>query len=118
MSEDAVREMFDHLLLFPAHPVKQLDFFICSNGGSGTVPWRLKPSSRICRKANCTCSLGTQSAATMVALGVVCVLACRRSRPATAPPLTGEMAAGSFCCPGYHPLAAIPGRVTQAPATA
>ena len=41
MADDAVREMFDHLLLLPSRPVKQLDIFLCSNGGSGTVPWRL-----------------------------------------------------------------------------
>ena len=41
MSEDAVRVFFDHLLLLPTRPVEKLDIFLCSNGGSGTVPWRL-----------------------------------------------------------------------------
>jgi len=41
MADDAVREMFDHLLLLPSYPIPQLDIFLCSNGGSGTVPWRI-----------------------------------------------------------------------------
>ena len=41
MADDAVRVMFDHLLALPAPPVDKLDVFLCSNGGSGTVPWRL-----------------------------------------------------------------------------
>ncbi|MCL4852443.1 MAG: hypothetical protein KJZ78_13810 [Bryobacteraceae bacterium] len=41
MSDDAVRVMFDHLLRLPSRPVPKLDIFLCSNGGSGTVPWRL-----------------------------------------------------------------------------
>src|SRR6266536_6142232 len=41
MADDAVREIFDHLLLLPSRPVPLLDIFLCSNGGSGTVPWRL-----------------------------------------------------------------------------
>src|SRR3972149_2180085 len=41
MAEDAVRVMFDHLLRLPERPVKKLDIFLVSNGGSGTVPWRL-----------------------------------------------------------------------------
>lgn len=41
MSEDAVRVFFDHLQLLPRRRIKKLDIFLCSNGGSGTVPWRL-----------------------------------------------------------------------------
>jgi hypothetical protein len=41
MAEDAVRVFFDHLLLLPERPIEKLDIFLCSNGGSGTVPWRL-----------------------------------------------------------------------------
>ncbi len=41
MAEDAVRVIFDHLLRLPEKPVKKLDIFLVSNGGSGTVPWRL-----------------------------------------------------------------------------
>jgi hypothetical protein len=41
MSDDAVRVFFDHKLLLPKRPVKKIDVFICSNGGAGTVPWRL-----------------------------------------------------------------------------
>src|SRR5207245_709873 len=40
MMEDAVRVMFDHMLKLPKD-LKKLDIFLCSNGGSGTVPWRL-----------------------------------------------------------------------------
>src|SRR5262249_25723388 len=41
MAEDSVRVLFDHLGLLPARPVEKLDVFPCSNGGSGTVPWRM-----------------------------------------------------------------------------
>lgn len=41
MADDAVRVFFDHLLALPSRPIKKLDIFLCSNGGSGTVPWRL-----------------------------------------------------------------------------
>jgi hypothetical protein len=41
MSDDAVRVIFDHVLRLPSRPVPKLDIFLCSNGGSGTVPWRL-----------------------------------------------------------------------------
>lgn len=41
MADDAVRVFFNHLLLLPSRPVEKLDIFLCSNGGSGTVPWRL-----------------------------------------------------------------------------
>jgi hypothetical protein len=41
MSDDMVRVFFEHLLLLPSRPVEKLDIFLCSNGGSGTVPWRL-----------------------------------------------------------------------------
>lgn len=40
MAEDAVRVFFDHLLRMP-RPQQKLDIFLCSNGGQGTVPWRL-----------------------------------------------------------------------------
>jgi hypothetical protein len=38
MAPDAIRHIFD---LLPAQPVAKLDLFIHSNGGDGTVPWRL-----------------------------------------------------------------------------
>jgi len=41
IGEDAVRVFFDHLGHLPERPVDRLDLFLCSNGGAGTVPWRL-----------------------------------------------------------------------------
>ena len=44
MHEDAVRVFFDQMLTLPVKKgkkLKKLDIFLCSNGGSGTVPWRL-----------------------------------------------------------------------------
>lgn len=70
MSEDAVRVFFDHLLLFRRRPVKKLDIFLCSNGGSGTVPWRLISLFR--EYAGKVCVLlpfRAYSAATLLALG-------------------------------------------------
>jgi hypothetical protein len=70
MADDAVREMFDHLLLLPSRPVKQLDVFLCSNGGSGTVPWRLISLLReFGDKVAVLIPYKAYSAATMLALG-------------------------------------------------
>ena len=41
MGEDAVRAFFEHLILFEQRPIPKLDNFLCSNGGSGALPWRL-----------------------------------------------------------------------------
>src|SRR5437867_12933379 len=41
IAEDSVRVFFDHLLLLNSRPIEKLDIFLCSNRGSGTVPWRL-----------------------------------------------------------------------------
>lgn len=70
ISEDVVRVFFDHMLLMPERPVNKIDMFICSNGGSGTVPWRL-----IALLREYTETLGVlipyrcYSAATLIALG-------------------------------------------------
>jgi hypothetical protein len=70
ITEDVVRVFFDHMLLLPERPVQKIDVFICSNGGSGTVPWRLVALFREYTK-----NLGVlipyrcYSAATLLALG-------------------------------------------------
>ena len=70
MAEDAVRVFFDHLALLPTRPVEQLDIFLCSNGGSGTVPWRLISLFReFSKKIGVLIPYRAYSAATMLALG-------------------------------------------------
>jgi ClpP class serine protease len=70
MAEDAVREFFDHLLLLPERPVKKLDVFLCSNGGNGTVPWRLISLLReFATNVGVLIPYRAYSAATMLALG-------------------------------------------------
>jgi hypothetical protein len=70
MSDDAVREMFDHLLLLGERPVKQLDVFLSSNGGNGTVPWRMISLLReFATKVAVLIPFRAYSAATMLALG-------------------------------------------------
>lgn len=70
IADDAVRVFFDHLLLLPARPVEKLDVFICSNGGSGTVPWRLVSLLREFSKSfNVLIPYRAYSAATLLALG-------------------------------------------------
>jgi hypothetical protein len=70
MSEDAVRVFFDHLGLLAARPVEKLDLFLCSNGGSGTVPWRLVSLFReFARSFNVLLPYRAYSAATLLALG-------------------------------------------------
>jgi len=70
MSEDAVRVFFDHMLLLPQRPVKKIDVFLCSNGGSGTVPWRLISLLReFGESVGVLIPYRAYSAATLLALG-------------------------------------------------
>lgn len=70
MSDDAVRVMFDHMLVLPERPVKKLDVFLCSNGGSGTVPWRLVSLFReFAQEVAVLLPYRAYSAATLLALG-------------------------------------------------
>lgn len=70
IASDAVRVFFDHLLMLPKRPVPQLDIFICSNGGDGTVPWRLISLFREYGKRVCVLvPYRAYSAATLLALG-------------------------------------------------
>jgi len=70
ISSDAVRVLYDHLLLLPSKPVPKLDFFVCSNGGDGTVSWRLVSLLReFSETFNVILPYRAYSAATMIALG-------------------------------------------------
>jgi hypothetical protein len=70
MSDDAVRVFFDHVLLLPTRPVEKLDIFLCSNGGAGTVPWRLVSLFREYAKSfGVLIPYRAYSAATLLALG-------------------------------------------------
>ena len=70
ISDDAVRVFFDHLVKLPKRPVKQLDIFLCSNGGSGTVPWRLVSLFReFATKFAVLIPYRAYSAASLIALG-------------------------------------------------
>lgn len=70
MSDDAIRVMFDHLLLLPERPIKRLDIFLCSNGGSGVMPWRLVSLLReFANEIGVLLPYRAYSAATMLALG-------------------------------------------------
>lgn len=70
IGEDAVRTFFEHLMLFPSRPVEKLDIFLCSNGGSGTVPWRLTALFREYSKAfGVLIPYRAYSSASLLALG-------------------------------------------------
>lgn len=70
IADDAVRVFFDHLLLLPKRPVDKLDIFLCSNGGDGTVPWRLVSLFReFANSFNVLIPYRAYSAATLLALG-------------------------------------------------
>ncbi len=70
ISEDSVRVFFEHLLLLPSKPIEKLDIFLCSNGGSGTVPWRLVAIFREFAKSFCVLiPYRAYSAASLLALG-------------------------------------------------
>jgi hypothetical protein len=70
ISDDMVRVFFDYLLLLPSRPIEKLDIFLCSNGGSGTVPWRLVSLFREFAKSFCVLiPYRAYSAASLLALG-------------------------------------------------
>lgn len=72
MAEDSVRVMFDHLLRVSKRPnkMKKLDIFLASNGGSGTVPWRLVSLFREFAESICVLiPYRAYSAASLLALG-------------------------------------------------
>src|SRR5713226_1038167 len=70
IADDSVRVFFDHLLLLPSRPVEKLDIFLCSNGGSGTVPWRLVSLFReFGKKFSVLIPYRSYSAASLIALG-------------------------------------------------
>ncbi|MDR4495112.1 MAG: hypothetical protein R3B74_11950 [Nitrospirales bacterium] len=70
IAEDCVRVFFEHLLLLPSRPVEKLDIFLCSNGGSGTVPWRLVSLFReFSNSFNVLIPYRAYSAASLLALG-------------------------------------------------
>jgi hypothetical protein len=70
IGDDSVRVFFDHLLLLPERPVKKLDIFLVSNGGSGTVPWRLVSLFReFAESFSVLIPYRAYSAATLLALG-------------------------------------------------
>jgi len=70
IADDSVRVFFDHLLLLPSRPVEKLDIFLCSNGGSGTVPWRLVSLFReFTKHFSVLIPYRAYSAASLIALG-------------------------------------------------
>lgn len=70
IADDSVRVFFDHLLLLPSRPIAKFDLFLCSNGGAGTVPWRLVSLFReFATSFNVLIPYRAYSAATLIALG-------------------------------------------------
>src|SRR5207253_9880947 len=60
----------DHLLLFDGKPLPKLDVFLVSNGGSGTVPWRLISLFReFAKSIGVLIPYRAYSAASLLALG-------------------------------------------------
>jgi hypothetical protein len=69
MGDDAVRQIYEHLVKKPGD-CKQVDLFIYSNGGSGTVPWRLVSLIReFADRFDVLIPHRAYSAATLTALG-------------------------------------------------
>ena len=70
ISDDAVREIIDHLQRLPQQPVERIDLLLVSNGGDGLVPWRLVPIFReYAKQFNVLIPYKAHSAATIMALG-------------------------------------------------
>jgi serine dehydrogenase proteinase len=69
ISDDHVRVFFDQLRLLPNRKAK-LDIFLCSDGGTATVPWRLIPTCReFAEEIGVLVPFRAYSAATQIALG-------------------------------------------------
>lgn len=70
IADDQVRVIFDHVERFPKRPIEKLDVFLVSNGGAGTVPWRLTALFReMAKRVSVLLPYRAYSAATMIALG-------------------------------------------------
>jgi len=71
MAMDAIFKMHEHLqLIAPNAKIPKIDLFLCSNGGDGTVPWRLVTLIReFCDQFNVLVPFRAFSAATLTALG-------------------------------------------------
>jgi hypothetical protein len=70
IADDQVRALFDHLQMLPDRPVEKLDLLLVSNGGSGTVPWRITAVLReFAKRVGVLLPYRAYSAATMIALG-------------------------------------------------
>lgn len=67
---DQVPIFFKHLSRLDKRPVEKLDIFLCSNGGDGTVPWRLTALFREFSKSfDVLIPYRAYSAASLLALG-------------------------------------------------
>ena len=73
MAEDQVRQIYDHLLLLRGEQVEKMpkiDIFLVSNGGSGTVPWRIVSLLReFAERFGVLIPYRAYSAASLLALG-------------------------------------------------
>ena len=70
IADDQVRHFFDHLSFLGKRPVPKLDVYLVSNGGSGTVPWRLVSLLReYTEHLGVIIPYRAYSAATLLALG-------------------------------------------------
>jgi len=70
LSDDAIRQLFDHLARIPHSPCDRLDLFLVSNGGDFAVPWRLVSLCREhAQEFNVLIPYRACSAASLIALG-------------------------------------------------
>src|SRR5258708_20648280 len=72
MSMDSVRKVYEHLKMLKSEEGKKcnIDLFLVSNGGDGTVPWRLVTLIReYCDKFSTLIPYRAFSAATLTSLG-------------------------------------------------
>ncbi len=70
ISDDAVREIIDHLQKIQTTATTKLDLLLVSNGGDGIVPWRLVPLFKeYVAEFNVLIPFRAYSAATIMALG-------------------------------------------------
>lgn len=70
MAMDSIRIIFEHIQLFKKNEKFNIDLFLYSNGGDGTVPWRLVTLIReYSKKFSVLIPFRAFSAATLTALG-------------------------------------------------
>jgi len=102
IAEDAVRQIYDHLLSFDGATRKRqrIDLFLYSRGGDVSVPWRIVSMIReFCDEFCVLVPFRAHSAATMIALGADSIVMGRKAELSPIDPTLSRIAVGEATAP-------------------